>query len=114
MTERALAIIGGVLIVYHVCFTTAYIESGSMSPALQGEDAQTGDWILIDRLSYLVRDPDRWEVVAFRREGLWVAKRVVAFPGEDVAIRDGQVLTDGHWRRPPESLASLQLPPESD
>jgi len=56
------------------------------------------DRVLIDRATFQLRQPRRWEVVAFRtpgRERDVATKRVVGLPGESVEIRDGDVYIDG-------------------
>lgn len=57
-----------------------------------------GDRVLIDRATFQLRQPRRWEVVAFRtpgRERDVATKRVVGLPGESVQIRNGDVVIDG-------------------
>ena len=63
------------------------IPTGSMQPTLIG-DADTGiqDRILVDKLSYQVRPPARFEVVVFRfplDRGKTFVKRVVGVGPED-------------------------------
>ena len=94
-----------------------YIPSGSMIPTLA-----VGDRVLVEKISYRVRDPERGEVVVFQRpgsegarsgvtgqlrsflEGLGLAqpdadidliKRVIGLPGERVRVRKGVVLING-------------------
>lgn len=61
------------------------------------------DRILVDKVSYLFRDPRRWEVIVFRypldRSKNFV-KRVVGMPGEDIRIAHGDL-----WTRPNENHA---------
>jgi signal peptidase I len=74
-----------------------YIPSASMEPTLHGCDGCTPDRVLVDKLSYRFRDPQRGEVVVFERPaGLTtpedrLIKRVVGLPGETVSGRDGSV-----------------------
>ncbi len=71
------------------------IPTGSMQPTLMG-DAQNKvfDRILVDKLAYRVRDPERFEVVVFRypldRSKNFV-KRLVGMPGEQLRIRHGDL-----------------------
>jgi signal peptidase I len=65
----------------------------------QGMTAIDGDRLLINRAACLLRDPRRWEVVAFRcpdRPSRICIKRVVGLPGETVEIRAGDLYIDGH------------------
>jgi signal peptidase I len=95
-----------------------WIPSGSMIPTLE-----INDRVLVNKLSYLIGEPDRGDVVVFDppfgveedtepllqaivrnvAESLGLQtpavedliKRVVAVGGEEVEIKDGQVLIDG-------------------
>ena len=61
-----------------------------------------GDGTLIDRVSFAVRAPRRWEMAAFRRAGRAdevAVKRVAGLPGEMVQIRHGDVYVDGQLQR---------------
>jgi signal peptidase I len=63
-----------------------------------------GDRVLVDRTTFQLRPPRRWEVVAFRtpgRESQMSTKRVVGLPGESVEIRDGDVYINGAIARKP-------------
>jgi signal peptidase I len=94
-----------------------YIPSGSMIPTLQ-----ISDRVLVEKISYRFRQPERGEIIVFQRpgsegarsgvsgqlrsflEGLGLAqpdedidliKRVIGLPGETVRIRKGTVYIDG-------------------
>jgi len=69
---------------------------------LAGQPDVDGDRVLVDKLTYSLRPPRRWELVAFRhpREPSRIlVKRVVGLPGESVRIRDGEVYVDGKLQR---------------
>lgn len=96
-----MAIIMAVLLKYFI--VEAYkIPTGSMQPTLMGND-ETGihDRILVDKLSYHFRDPQRWEVVVFKypldRSKNFI-KRIVGMPSEDLRIFNGDL-----WVRPDEN-----------
>lgn len=94
--ERALAIAGAALIVYHLGFGFAEVVSPSMSPTLHGAAAGSAenDWILYERLT--PGPPPRLKLIVFKSEdGVVIAKRVIAFPGERVTIADGAAVVDG-------------------
>lgn len=70
------------------------VEGFSMEPNLH-----TGQYILVDKISYRVSDPDRGDVVVIRfpldpkRD---FVKRIIALPGETIEIHDRRVFVDGH------------------
>ena len=94
-----------------------YIPSGSMIPQLE-----ISDRVLVEKVSYRFREPERGEILVFQRpgsenaragvggqvrsflEGLGLAqpnadidliKRVIGLPGETVEVREGVVLING-------------------
>lgn len=59
---------------------------------------ESGDYLLVDEVTYRLREPDRGEVIVFRNpsnENEFYIKRVIGLPGESVVIEDGRVLIDG-------------------
>lgn len=64
-----------------------YVPSDSMMPTLE-----VGDYLLISKLSYTYRSPEREEMVVFEGPDhtKWI-KRVVGLPGEVVDIREGNI-----------------------
>ena len=92
----AMAIIMAVMLKYFVI--EAYkIPTGSMQPTLMGNKALAiEDRILVDKLSYHYRDPERFEVVIFKypldRSKNFI-KRILGMPGEKLRIRNGDVWT---------------------
>ena len=66
----------------------------SMEPTLADEDN-----LIVDKITYLFRDPKRTEIVVFPyrdREGVYYIKRVIGLPGETVYIdENGYVYIDG-------------------
>lgn len=91
-----MAIVMAVMLKYFIL--EAYqIPSGSMQPTLMGND-ETGikDRILVDKLSFHFRDPERFEVVVFKypldRSKNFI-KRACGMPGEDLRIAYGDLWT---------------------
>ncbi len=105
---RGFAVIGFVLVVYHLGFRLSEVVSGSMAPTLQGDERVQHDWAFSERVTTCFRGLRRWEVVGLRdSQGLEVMKRVVGLPGEKVAIRGGKVWVNGAAVEPPASLSFL-------
>jgi signal peptidase I len=110
--ERFLAAFGFSTLVYLTCFDYSTIISGSMSPALQGNDEITGDRVLFEKFTGRFRNPKRWEIHQFHTpEGLTVAKRIVGMPGERISIRNGVLCINGNPLPIPEPLAHLHYYP---
>ena len=87
------------------------IPTGSMQPTLIGdEDSGIQDRILVDKLSYVLGDPQRWDVAVFRyplNRSQNFVKRIVGVGPEEFRIHNGDLwnrsATDEPWsvlRRP--------------
>ncbi len=90
----AMAVVMALLLKYFI--VEAYkIPSGSMQPTLIGDArAQVFDRILVDKLSYRFRDPERFEVVVFKYPldlSKSFVKRLVGIGPEDLMILDGDL-----------------------
>ena len=59
----------------------------------------TGDRVLVNKSVFAFRQPRRWEVIVFRRNGKLYIKRVLGLPGEEIEIRDGDIFIDGELAR---------------
>lgn len=71
----------------------AYVPSGSMEPTIDAESN-----ILLNRLAYLAKDPERGDIVAFpcpdEPETLYL-KRIIGLPGETIECEDSVIYIDG-------------------
>ncbi len=91
-----MAIIMAVMLKYFII--EAYkIPTGSMQPTLMGNaQLDLEDRILVDKLSYHVRDPKRFEVVIFKypldRSKNFI-KRIIGMPDERLRVSGGDVWT---------------------
>ncbi len=70
------------------------VSGKSMQPSLED-----GDNLIVDKLSYRIRDPKRFEVIVFPseiEEGKFYIKRIIGLPGETVRINgEGIIYIDG-------------------
>ena len=82
-----------VLIVNNFLIINAKIPSPSMENTIM-----TGDRIFGNRLAYIWKDPQRFDIVIFKYpddESQLFIKRIIGLPGETVEIIDGKVYIDG-------------------
>ena len=82
------------LIVKRVGFQRTVVSGESMYPALND-----GDSLLVDKLSYRFKDPERFDIIVFpfsSNDRIYYVKRIIGLPGERVEIREGVILIDGH------------------
>lgn len=67
------------------------VVGSSMYPTLEN-----GDNLLVDKLSYRLKEIERYDIVVFRyRTGEYFIKRVIGLPGETVQIIGGEVYING-------------------
>jgi signal peptidase I len=83
------------LLIYLFVFQISIVKGHSMRPTFAD-----GDRLIIDKITYRLRDVRRFDVIVFRGSGVEqqqrdYIKRVVGLPGETVAIHNGMVLVDG-------------------
>jgi signal peptidase I len=106
-----MAIVMAVMLKYFI--VEAYkIPTGSMQPTLMGND-ETGifDRIIVDKLSFHFRDPERFEVVVFKypldRSKNFI-KRLCGMPGEWLKVENGDLWTR---KRDADDWKILRRPP---
>lgn len=90
---------------------------------VSGESMETtlsdGDHLIVDKISYRFRDPERYDIVVFPyrlEENTYYIKRIIGLPGETVQIVDGEVYIDGkllgeHYGNEPMENAGLAADP---
>lgn len=68
------------------------IQNHSMEPTIE-----SGDSILIDKFSYRVGKPKRFDVIVFKnsKTGEKLIKRIIGLPGETIQINEGSFLING-------------------
>ncbi|MBI3631266.1 MAG: signal peptidase I, partial [Candidatus Staskawiczbacteria bacterium] len=66
-----------------------FVVGASMEP-----NFESGDYLIVDELSYFFRQPKRGEVIIFHppvKPGDYYIKRIIGLPGEEVMIKDGDI-----------------------
>jgi signal peptidase I len=59
---------------------------------------QDGDNLLVDKISYRFKDPERFDIIVFPyqyEEETFYIKRIIGLPGETIWIVDGDILVNG-------------------
>ncbi len=72
---------------------SSFVLSDSMEPTLK-----PGDWLLVDKLCYIGRGPERGDIVVFNaplEPGDEYVKRVAAVPGDTVEIVECRLILNG-------------------
>lgn len=70
-----------------------YVSGSSMENTLSH-----GDNLIVDKLSYRFRDPERFDIIVFPfryEKKTYYIKRIIGLPGETVQIQDGNIYIDG-------------------
>ncbi len=71
-------------------FQPFFVKGQSMEP-----NYETGDYLIIDELSYRFKNPERGEVIVFKYPNDTTQryiKRIIGLPGETIEIKDGQII----------------------
>ena len=88
-------------------FQPFIVRGASMEPSFH-----SGDYLIIDEISYRFRQPQRGEVIVFKyphAPSQRYIKRIVGLPGEIIEIKEGQIFIsqDGKEFQPLNELAYL-------
>ncbi len=97
IVEIALVILAAYLIIEYA------VEKTTMMGISMNTTLNDGDKIIINKLSYLRDEPDRFDVIVFSQSktghGYYNIKRVIGLPGETVEIINGAVFINGEKLR---------------
>ena len=88
-----LCVLGAVWIVITFVGQRTEVEGASMENTLHN-----GDNLIVDKLSYRFRDPERFDIIVFPyqyEENTYYIKRIIGLPGETVQVVDGYVYING-------------------
>ena len=86
------SVLVALLVIRTLAIEPVRVRSDSMAPTIQD-----GDALVIDKLTYLFRDPLVGEIVitADPQSGDVIVKRVVAVGGDEIGIEDGVLIRNG-------------------
>ena len=79
-----------VLPIRYLIFQPFFVQGMSMEP-----NFESGDYLIIDEVTYRFRDPQRGEVVVFKypkNPSQRYIKRIIGLPKETIEIKDGEVI----------------------
>ena len=81
-------------IVYY-CVEKTNVIGHSMENTLDADDT-----IIINKFTYLVSDPERFDVIVFKQSGkehsYYNIKRIIGLPGETILIKDDKIYINGN------------------
>ena len=105
VTNLLIMMTAALFLVYYVGYPVRQ-EGFSMEPEIGQQSV-----VLINRLCYRIREPQRFDVIAYSLEGeeRLQIKRIVGLPGETIEIRDGKVYADGEMLKLPCETASVDI-----
>lgn len=91
---RTLAIVFlAAFVIRHFLVQPFIVDGQSMQPTFKDQE-----YILVDKLTYQIREPNRGEVIVFHPPGEQqenYIKRIIGLPGETVEIRDSKIFVNG-------------------
>ncbi len=77
-----------VFVIRTFLFQPFLVSGASMEPTFSN-----GNYILVDEISYRLREPQRGEVIVFEPPvgGSYFIKRIIGLPNEKIKIQDGEI-----------------------
>ncbi len=93
IVEIVLVILAAYLIIEYA------VEKTTMMGISMNTTLNDGDKIIINKVTYLKKDPERYDVIVFNQSksghGYYNIKRVIGLPGETIEIINGYVYING-------------------
>ena len=79
-------------------FVTFVAQRTQVSGSSMETTLSDGDQLIVDKISYQFRKPERFEIIVFPYQyetGTYYIKRIIGLPGETVQIHDGNIYING-------------------
>lgn len=89
IVEVVLIAVITVVVVRNFLIQPFLVSGASMEP-----NFKSGDYLLVDEITYRFREPQRGEVIVFRypgNESTYYIKRIIGLPGERISIKNGEI-----------------------
>ncbi len=81
-------------------YRKAFCPNCGLFPApITDSSPARGDRVVVNKTAFLVRSPERWEMVVFRLLGEFFIKRVLGLPGDEVLLKGGDLYVNGRLSR---------------
>lgn len=98
---ETVVLIGAIYALVNLATVRFFIDGPSMQPSFQA-----GQFLVVSRVSYLLGNPERGDVVVFNAPGYAeddppLIKRLIGMPGDTVEIRNAEVYVNGQRMNEP-------------
>lgn len=87
-----------IIVLLSLCIITFVGQRTKVSGHSMETTLSDGDNLIVDKITYRFRDPQRFEIIVFPfqyEEHTYYIKRIIGLPGETVQIIDGYVYING-------------------
>lgn len=87
-----------IVVLLSLCIITFVGQRTKVSGHSMETTLSDGDNLIVDKISYRFRDPQRFEIIVFPfqyEEHTYYIKRIIGLPGETVQVIDGYVYING-------------------
>lgn len=114
LAKMILITIAEVLIVVFAAYAITHygMETFTVSGQYMSPTLESGDKILVNKLSYHIHSIKRNDVVIVQQSGsehnYYTVERVIGLPGEEVQIQDGKVLINGKKLKEPYDFPEME------
>lgn len=114
LAKMILITIAEVLIVVFAAYAITHygMETFTVSGQYMSPTLETGDKILVNKLSYRIHSIKRNDVVIVQQSGsehnYYTVERVIGLPGEEVQIQDGNVFINGKKLKEPYDFPAME------